>query len=52
MAKFFSILRIILTHLYVWIALYLGVVLVVNTVRYYQFMYMAAEAFYKIFVKT
>ncbi len=51
--KILSVLRIVLTHLYVWIALYLATVFVVNTVRHYEFLDgYALPAFYKLFMHS
>lgn len=52
MLKFLNVLRVVLTHAYVWIALYLAAVFVKNTVDFHQFVFEAAKAFYGIFVKT
>jgi hypothetical protein len=52
MIKALSILRVVLTHLYVWIALYLGAVFVKNTVDFHQFEFEAVKAFYALVVKA
>lgn len=52
MLKFLTVLRIVLTHLYVWIALYLGAVFVKNTVDFHGFVFQATKAFYALVVKT
>jgi hypothetical protein len=50
--KILSVARIVATHVYVWIALYLAAVFVKNTVDFHQFEFQAIKAFYALVAKV
>jgi hypothetical protein len=49
--KILNVFRIMLTHAYAWIALYLATVFVKNTVDFHGFEFEAAKAYYALFAQ-